>query len=75
MKSVEHTEVMLLMSLNRQCPDCRRALNGITEQGALMLLHRVVTSALTGRKSRTALNNAIAIYQSAAKRANAKGTK
>lgn len=75
MNRVAHTEMMLLTSLNRQCPDCRRALNDIPEQRALMLLRRAVVSALRGRKSRIMLNNAIAIYQHAAKRANASGAK
>lgn len=68
-----HDAGTLLTSYNRQCPDCRRTIRAMSEKTALRLLLDEAARAATGRLSRVRLNNAIAIWQSVAKRVNAGG--
>jgi hypothetical protein len=60
---------LLLNSYNRQCRYCRKAVSEISEKGALRMLADEAVRGASGRLSRIRLNNAITIWQSAAKRA------
>lgn len=68
--SLRHGVETLLTSYNRQCPDCRRTIAAISERRARGLLAQ---EAVRTPVSRIRLQNSVAIWQSAAKRANAKG--
>jgi hypothetical protein len=64
----QHDIETLLRSYNRQCPDCRKAVAAISERKALGILADEAVKSALGRLSRIRLNNAIAIWQQAAKR-------
>ncbi len=61
---VDHGKNTLLTSYNRQCPDCRAAVRQVSEPVA----RRWLATEAVRRQGRIRLQNAISIWQQAAKR-------
>ena len=72
-RPAKHDLGTLLTSYNRQCPACRQTISVVSEREALRMLAHEALRAASGRLSRIRLNNAIAVWQSVAKRVNAGG--